>query len=100
MRGERNATDRSLRLSTNRRRFSSVRRRLQEDRLKLALLDYLKRNDASSDGSDASSDTDTLTMVALHFTMYREIARTLEQRAGTLLSTLSADALGKRSRVV
>ncbi|XP_013406016.1 spatacsin isoform X2 [Lingula anatina] len=46
---------------------------IKEDKLRLAILEYLKRYHPT--------DNDTYTMVSLHFTMYREIAQMLEERA-------------------
>ncbi|XP_074651044.1 spatacsin-like [Tubulanus polymorphus] len=45
----------------------------KESKLRLAVLDYLKRSH--------QTDSDMYTMVSLHFTMYREIAQTLEEAA-------------------
>ncbi|KAH3730075.1 spatacsin-like isoform X1 [Dreissena polymorpha] len=49
----------------------------KETKLKTAILDYLKRYHPG--------DTDTYTMVALKFMMYREIAQLLEQKANKRL---------------
>ncbi|GAB6018763.1 spastic paraplegia 11 (autosomal recessive) [Chamberlinius hualienensis] len=54
---------------------------------KLALLDYMKRFH--------SNDTDSFTMIALHFRMYREIAETLEKMAKSFLTDLKWDIAGK-----
>ncbi|KAI0210189.1 Spatacsin [Lamellibrachia satsuma] len=57
----------------------------REDKLKVAILDYLKRSHPA--------DTDTLTMVSLHYMLYRQIAQALEERAQGLLSTFSTKTL-------
>ena len=54
--------------------------------MKVAILDYLKRYHPA--------DTDTLTMVSLHYTLYRQIAQALEERAQGLLNSLTAKTLG------
>ena len=59
----------------------------QNDRLKLAVLDYLKRFHPS--------DIETYNMVALHYTMYREIAQLLEEEAYKLLKELNTQTLGE-----
>jgi hypothetical protein len=58
----------------------------QENKLRLAVLDYLKRFHPT--------DSDTYTMVSLHFTMYREIAQMLEENAVKLLNSLKHKPLG------
>ena len=58
---------------------------LQEDKLKVAILDYLKRYHPA--------DTDTLTMVSLHYTLYLQIAQALEERAQGILSALTTKTL-------
>ncbi|KAL4227664.1 Spastic paraplegia 11 (autosomal recessive) [Mactra antiquata] len=52
----------------------------KETKLKTAILDYLKRYHPS--------DTETYTMVALKFMMYREIAQLLEDNANKILESL------------
>jgi len=52
----------------------------QENKLKVALLDYLRRQHPD--------DTDKYSMVAHHFSMYREIAQTLEETAMRQLASL------------
>lgn len=52
----------------------------QENKLKVALLDYLRRQHPE--------DTDKFSMVAHHFSMYREIAQTLEETAVKQLASL------------
>lgn len=52
----------------------------QENKLKVALLDYLRRQHPD--------DTDKFSMVAHHFSMYREIAQTLEETAVKQLASL------------
>ena len=60
---------------------------LQETKLKTAILDYLKRYHPG--------DTDTYTMVALKFMMYREIAQLLEDNANKALDKLKGKPLGR-----
>lgn len=57
--------------------------------MKVAMLDYLKRFH--------STDSDSFTMVALNFTMYREIAQMLEECAYRQLAKLRTQPLGKAS---
>ncbi|CAH1796499.1 unnamed protein product [Owenia fusiformis] len=57
----------------------------KNDGLKLAILDYLKRFHPD--------DTETFTMVSLHFTMYREIASMLETTALAQLNSLKHKTL-------
>jgi len=52
----------------------------KEKKLKVALLDYLRRQHPD--------DTDKYSMVAHHFSMYREIAQTLEETAMRQLASL------------
>lgn len=52
----------------------------QENKLKVALLDYLRKQHPE--------DTDKFSMVAHHFSMYREIAQTLEETAVKQLASL------------
>lgn len=52
----------------------------QENKLKVALLEYLRRQHPE--------DTDKFSMVAHHFSMYREIAQTLEETAVKQLASL------------
>lgn len=59
---------------------------LQETKLKTAILDYLKRYHPG--------DTDTYTMVALKFMMYREIAQLLEQKANKRLDMFKSRPIG------
>ncbi|XP_064618908.1 spatacsin-like isoform X2 [Lineus longissimus] len=61
----------------------------KENKLKLAVLDYLKRFHPT--------DNDTYTMVSLHFTMYREIAQMLEENAVKLLDSLKNKPLDSSS---
>ncbi|XP_064608291.1 spatacsin-like [Liolophura sinensis] len=61
----------------------------KEDRLKVAMLDYLKRFH--------STDSDSFTMVALNFTMYREIAQMLEECAYRQLAKLKTQPLENSS---
>lgn len=57
----------------------------KETKLKTAILDYLKRYHPT--------DTDTYTMVALNFLMYREIAQQLEDNANKILDKMSGKPL-------
>jgi len=50
---------------------------LQDGKIRTAILDYLKRYQPG--------DTDTYTMVALKFSMYREIGQLLEDNANKIL---------------
>ena len=59
----------------------------QEDKLKTAILDYLKRFH--------SEDRDTYSMVALYFSMYREIAQMLDESGHRNLALLKDKPLGK-----
>lgn len=59
----------------------------QDKRLRLALLDYLERYH--------KEDTETYTMVALHFAMYRQIAVMLQAKANALLLQLDPTAKGE-----
>ena len=59
----------------------------QEDKLKTAILDYLKRFH--------SEDRDTYSMVALYFSMYREIAQVLDESGHRNLALLKDKPLGK-----
>ena len=52
----------------------------QENKLKVALLEYLRRQHPD--------DTDKFSMVAHHFSMHREIAQTLEETALKQLANL------------
>ena len=61
----------------------------QENKLKVALLDYLKRYHPD--------DTEKYTMVAHHFSMYREIAENLENSAVTQLKTLKDYVIGEET---
>ena len=58
----------------------------QEDKLKIAILDYLKRFHPK--------DNDNYTMVALNFTMYREIAHMLEENGRRNIELLKDKPLG------
>ena len=60
---------------------------IQEEKLRLAILDYLDRLHPT--------DQDTFTIVTLHFTMYREIAHMLEEAAKARLRTLYQTPIGK-----
>ena len=60
----------------------------KEDKLRLALLDYLKRYHPN--------DNETYTMVTLNFTMHREIATMLEEAAYQQLKILENKKLGKK----
>lgn len=60
---------------------------LKEDKLKVAILDYLKRYQPD--------DSDAYTMVALKFTMYRDIAAMLEACGHRSLNQLKGKLLGK-----
>jgi spatacsin len=59
---------------------------LKEDKLRLALLDYLKRYHPN--------DHETYTMVTLNFTMHREIANMLQDAAYQQLKILEAKQIG------
>ena len=59
---------------------------VQEDKLKTAILDYLKRFH--------SEDKDTYSMVALNFSMYREIAHMLDESGHRSLHALKDRPLG------
>ncbi|XP_053405680.1 spatacsin-like isoform X2 [Mercenaria mercenaria] len=61
----------------------------KETKLKTAILDYLKRYHPG--------DTDTYTMVALKFMMYREIAQLLEHNANKTLDKLKGKPLENTS---
>lgn len=61
-------------------RFFPIPPLFQENKLKVALLDYLQRQHPD--------DTDKFSMVAHHFSMYREIAQTLEETAMNQLASL------------
>ena len=62
----------------------------QQNKLKLAILDYLERYH--------KEDTETYTMVALHFTMYRQIASMLHHSAHQLMRQLNGAPMGKWNR--
>ena len=64
----------------------AVKIMFQEDKLKVAILDYLKRYHPA--------DTDTLTMVSLHYTLYLQIAQALEERAQGILGAFTTKTLG------
>ncbi|ESP01289.1 hypothetical protein LOTGIDRAFT_157467 [Lottia gigantea] len=57
----------------------------KEDKLKIAILDYLTRFHPS--------DNDTYTMVALNFMMYREIAQMLEEKGKDCLKSLKSKTI-------
>ena len=61
--------------------------KLKDDKLRLALLDYLKRYHPN--------DHETYTMVTLNFTMHREIASMLEEAAYQQLKLLENKTIGK-----
>lgn len=58
----------------------------KDDKLRLALLDYLKRYHPN--------DHETYTMVTLNFTMHREIASMLEEAAYQQLKLLENKQIG------
>ena len=58
----------------------------QEDKLRLALLEYLKRYHPN--------DHETYTMVTLNFTMHREIANMLQDAAYQQLKVLEKKQIG------
>ena len=62
---------------------------LQEESLRLAIMDYVQRCHPS--------DTDTFKMVSLYFTMYREIAVMLEENAHKQLQGIRGKHLGMSS---
>lgn len=64
----------------------------KDDKLRLALLDYLKRYHPN--------DHETYTMVTLNFTMHREIASMLEDAAYQQLKLLENKQIGKKSGVI
>ena len=64
---------------------------LKEDKLRLALLDYLKRYHPN--------DHETYTMVTLNFTMHREIATMLEEAAYQQLKLLEKKELDNSSEI-
>jgi hypothetical protein len=64
---------------------------LQEDKLKTAILDYLKHFH--------SDDKDTYSMVALNFSMYREIGQMLEDSGHHHLDLLREKAIGKLKQI-
>ena len=59
---------------------------IKDERLRLALLDYLKRYHPN--------DQETYTMVTLNFTMHREIAKMLEEAAFQQLKVLGKKNIG------
>ena len=60
---------------------------MQEDELKVVLLDYLRKN--------RPDDTDIFSKVATHYNMWRELASVLEKQADKELKVLKTHAVGK-----
>ena len=61
------------------------------EQLKVALMEYLRKH---------SKDSEKLEMVALKFEMYRELARTREERGQRELSRLKNKQLGNSMIVI
>lgn len=57
----------------------------QEEQLRVALIDYLRKH---------GNDNDKLQMVALNYNMFRELAKTKEERAKQELASIKPKHLG------
>lgn len=59
---------------------------LQEEQLRVALMEFLRKH---------GNDNDKVQMVALNFNMFRELAKTTEERAKQELASIKPNHLGR-----